>query len=252
MPVPSPTHPSPACRVAAGTPLFGPNRCPDALLKGPLLPYIDDVEALGNTVMEVAALALGLDAQHFWRHVTLGEPLALVRIFSYPPAAAATTSQQQQQPATATEAEAEQPAWGIGEHTDYGLLTLLRSDAPGLQFKHPEHGWVDVPVLPDSFVCNVGASPGCAHCRALGLGPGRPCPACCSPFRTLMWVSPHLHRMPRMDCVYVLSAPPLLRRCPPACPATAPRTRACHVLDPLTNGAGHFSRGLAGLHPLSC
>jgi isopenicillin N synthase-like dioxygenase len=41
-------------------------------------------------------------------------------------------------------------------YTDYGLLTLLRQDAiGGLQVRNGER-WLDVPDIPNSFVCNVG------------------------------------------------------------------------------------------------
>ncbi len=44
----------------------------------------------------------------------------------------------------------------MGEHTDYGLLTILRQDdAGGLQVEVGED-WIDVPPMPDVFVCNIG------------------------------------------------------------------------------------------------
>ena len=62
----------------------------------------------------------------------------LFRIFHYPP-----------QPA-------DDDGWGVGEHTDYGLLTLLAQDAnAGLQVRTPG-GWVDAPPIPGTFVCNIG------------------------------------------------------------------------------------------------
>ena len=47
-------------------------------------------------------------------------------------------------------------SWGVGEHTDYGLLTILAQDsAGGLQVRGPG-GWIDVPALPGVLVCNIG------------------------------------------------------------------------------------------------
>jgi polar amino acid transport system ATP-binding protein len=44
----------------------------------------------------------------------------------------------------------------VGEHTDYGLLTMLwQDDVGGLQIKTRE-GWVDAPPVAGSFICNIG------------------------------------------------------------------------------------------------
>jgi isopenicillin N synthase-like dioxygenase len=46
--------------------------------------------------------------------------------------------------------------WGVGEHTDYGLVTLLaQDDSGGLQVAAPE-GWIDAPPIPGTLVCNIG------------------------------------------------------------------------------------------------
>jgi isopenicillin N synthase-like dioxygenase len=45
---------------------------------------------------------------------------------------------------------------GVGEHTDYGVLTILKQDdVGGLQVKS-KSGWVDAPPIDDAFVCNIG------------------------------------------------------------------------------------------------
>jgi isopenicillin N synthase-like dioxygenase len=132
--------PADDARVRAGRPLHGPNLFPSAPagLRRAVLDYMDALTALGQTVMRGIALGLGLDREWFARGLT-AEPVILFRIFHYPPAAPGDVA-----------------AWGVGEHTDYGLLTLLmQDDTGGLQVRTP-HGWTDVPPDPDAFVCNVG------------------------------------------------------------------------------------------------
>jgi isopenicillin N synthase-like dioxygenase len=44
----------------------------------------------------------------------------------------------------------------VGEHTDYGVLTILRQDeVGGLQVKSRGR-WIAAPPVPGSFVCNIG------------------------------------------------------------------------------------------------
>ena len=46
--------------------------------------------------------------------------------------------------------------WNAGAHTDWGMLTVLATDAqPGLQISH-EGGWIDVEPRPGHFVINIG------------------------------------------------------------------------------------------------
>lgn len=128
-------------KVRGGIPLHGRNLFPDDILgfRETVSEYIAAMTRLGHVLMEGIALSLGLDAGYFADRYT-GNPLTLFRIFNYP----------------ATPAADEEPTWGVGEHTDYGLLTILRQDdIGGLQVKSPA-GWIDAPPIPGSFVCNIG------------------------------------------------------------------------------------------------
>jgi isopenicillin N synthase-like dioxygenase len=88
---------------------------------------------LGHRLVSAIALSLGLPESYFADHYT-SDPLILFRIFNYPPSAGV----------------------GVGEHTDYGLLTILKQDmSGGLQVKTKSR-WFDVTPIPNSFVCNVG------------------------------------------------------------------------------------------------
>ena len=127
-------------RVVAGTPLHGPNLLParPVELGALVLRWIDEVTAAGQAVLRGIALGLGLEERWFDRWCA--DPTVLFRIFRYPPP---------------TDGE-HAGDWGVAEHTDYGLLTLLaQDDAGGLEVRGPE-GWVPVPVVEDAFVCNLG------------------------------------------------------------------------------------------------
>jgi len=127
-------------KVVAGTPLHGANLFPEGVpgFRETVLEYIDALTGLGHRIMEAVALSLGLEAEYFSRRYTR-DPLILFRIFNYPALA-----------------EAEAPLWSVGEHTDYGLLTILaQDDCGGLQVKSPS-GWIDAPPIPGAFVCNIG------------------------------------------------------------------------------------------------
>jgi hypothetical protein len=105
-----------------------------------VLAYLDALTRLGHTLMEGIALSLGLDAAYFADRYT-ADPLILIRIFNYP--SRSTPAGQDVQ-------------WGVGEHTDYGLLTILRQDdIGGLQVRTAQ-GWIDAAPVPDSFVINIG------------------------------------------------------------------------------------------------
>lgn len=128
--------------VAAGLPLHGPNLFPafPAELRGVVLEYMRALTELGHVLMRGIALSLDLDEPYFADRYT-NNPLILFRIFNYPPLAAGT---------------GQQGGWGVGEHTDYGVLTILKQDdSGGLQVKS-KLGWVEAPPLANTFVCNIG------------------------------------------------------------------------------------------------
>ena len=133
-----PDHPM----VKAGTPLHGANLFPDNIpgFRETVLEYLEAVTAVGHAIMAGMAASLGLEESYFDDHYTR-DPLVLFRIFNYPPGRPPTDGE---------------PQWGVGEHTDYGLLTILKQDdLGGLQVKS-RSGWVSAPPIPNTFVCNIG------------------------------------------------------------------------------------------------
>lgn len=115
-------------------PLHGPNLWPDGPLGPAVTAWMEAMEALGQRLLRAIGLGLGLGADWFARHLTT-DPTVLFRIFRYPPVPVGD-------------------GWGVAEHTDYGLLTLLAQDHHGgLQVRGPD-GWIDVP--PSVLVVNLG------------------------------------------------------------------------------------------------
>ena len=128
-------------RVRAGLPLHGANLFPEepSELKAAVLEYIERMTELGHALMRGIALSLGLEEQFFSKNYT-GDPLVLFRTFNYPAPASSE----------------ERGLWGVGEHTDYGLLTILKQDdCGGLEVK-TRAGWISAPPIPGTFVCNIG------------------------------------------------------------------------------------------------
>lgn len=128
-------------RVAAGWPLHGANLWPEEVpeLKNAVTGYMASVAKAAAVLLEGIALSLDLEADYFAANYT-ADPTVLFRIFHYPPPAE----------------EAAGGSWGVGEHTDYGLLTLLAQDRHGgLQVKTPD-GWINAPPIEGTLVCNIG------------------------------------------------------------------------------------------------
>jgi isopenicillin N synthase-like dioxygenase len=127
-------------RVRRGLPLHGRNLFPSRVpeLRGLVLAYIDALTVAGQAVLRGIAASLDLPADYFATRYT-ADPTVLFRIFCYPPSP----------PASAED-------WGVGEHTDYGLLTLLAQDGSGgLEVRTPG-GWIAAPPIPGTLVCNLG------------------------------------------------------------------------------------------------
>jgi isopenicillin N synthase-like dioxygenase len=126
--------------VRAGTPLHGANLFPATPpgFRETVLEYIAELTRLGHALMAGLALGLGLEESYFSDRYT-SDPLILFRIFNYP-----------------VPPEGAGPIWGVGEHTDYGVLTILaQDDAGGLQVRSRSR-WIEAPPVPGSFVCNIG------------------------------------------------------------------------------------------------
>ena len=126
-------------RVEAGLPLHGPNVWPDepAALRAAVTEYLGALERLGHQLTRAISVGLGLEPSTL-RDRWFADPVILLRLFRYPPVAPGA------------------PDYGVGEHTDYGFLTMLWQDHSGGLEVRTTDGWIGVPPDPTAFVCNIG------------------------------------------------------------------------------------------------
>ena len=121
-------------------PMHGPNIWPaDAPeLRAAVEAWMAAMEPLGQAVLARMADGLGLDPGFFADDLT-ADPTPLFRVFRYPSHPAHSDDR-----------------WGVAEHSDYGLLTLLAHDGtPGLQVRVDDR-WIDAPSDPSLIICNLG------------------------------------------------------------------------------------------------
>ncbi|KEJ88683.1 isopenicillin N synthase family dioxygenase [Sulfitobacter donghicola] len=125
--------------VIAGAPFRGVNVWPDLEgFKDVMLDYYRHALDLGRALHSAIALDLGLPERYFDSHFT--EPMATLRVLSYP-------------------AAPDGEGIGAGAHTDYGSITLLMTDGvAGLQVKPRGGNWTDVPHIEDAYIVNIGDS----------------------------------------------------------------------------------------------
>jgi isopenicillin N synthase-like dioxygenase len=95
-------------RVVGGWPMHGANLWPARPpgLRAAVEAYMRETVAAAHRLAEGVSLALGLEADFLHRRYTR-RPTVLFRVFRYPAGVA------------------DPAAFGVGEHTDYGFLTLL-------------------------------------------------------------------------------------------------------------------------------
>ena len=119
-------------------PLRGANRWPDGEMQAASMAYFRAAHDVAHHLMRGFALGLDLAPDFFLQ--TADRPLSRASYVYYPP-----------QP---PEAGADQ--FGVGPHTDFGVLTVLcQDDVGGLQVQGLDGDWVHAPPVPGSLIVNV-------------------------------------------------------------------------------------------------
>ena len=127
--------------VVAGMPLRGRNQWPDGHdgMRAAMLRYFKTLEAVGERMLPVLARALDMPADSFAPFFE-NEAHVNLRFLHYPPQ---DTDDDEQ--------------FGQAPHTDNSFITMLaREDVPGLAVRLPSGEWLAPPVIPGTFLVNLG------------------------------------------------------------------------------------------------
>ena len=118
-------------------PLLGPTLWPeDAQFKRTVSQYYQHLRGISQQIFRAFALALGVNEDFFDAKIT--EAPSQLRLIHYP-----------YNPEV-------KDAEGIGAHTDYECFTLLLPTAPGLQVFNKQGEWIDIPLIENTLVMNIG------------------------------------------------------------------------------------------------
>ena len=123
-----------------GHALRGDNRWPEFLpgLEAASMAYFQAAHEVAHHLMRGFALGLDLPPDFFLR--TADRPLSRASYVYYP----------------AQPAEAGEDQFGVGPHTDFGVLTVLcQDDVGGLQVQDAGGDWIEAPPVPGSLIVNV-------------------------------------------------------------------------------------------------
>jgi isopenicillin N synthase-like dioxygenase len=122
-------------------PLRGPNRWPDYVpaMQDAAMGYFRQAHEVAHHLMRGFALGLGLEDDFFLR--SSSTPLSRASFVYYP-----------QQPEDMGEDQ-----FGVGPHTDFGVLTVLCQDSVGgLQVEDINGDWIHAPPIDGALIVNVG------------------------------------------------------------------------------------------------
>lgn len=121
---------------------FGDNLWPPSLpnLEDSLTTYFDAMTELCGNVLRLFAAALEMPHDYFESFHT--HPMSALRCINYPGSNEPLLPMQK----------------GAGEHSDYGSITILKSDPniPGLEIKLASGKWAKAPLVDDAFIVNIG------------------------------------------------------------------------------------------------
>jgi isopenicillin N synthase-like dioxygenase len=104
--------------------------------------YFDEAERVAETMVEIFGDALGLPTGFFGDYTDRSMNVLRMNNYALPPG---------------TNVTLEGDLTGMGEHTDFGIVTILWADqVRGLQVLAPDHTWHDVSPADGALLVNLG------------------------------------------------------------------------------------------------
>ena len=125
-----------------GKNLVGPNQWPENQhnFKKSLENHWKLMIVLGRRITQGLSISLGLPKNYF--SPFMNKSHSYMRVSNYPPI---------------ENKKKENIGHGIGSHIDYGFLTILLQDnISGLEIKNSNSEWFSAPIIPDTFLINIG------------------------------------------------------------------------------------------------
>ncbi len=122
-------------------PLRGGNVWPDAIprLEADAMRWFKAADEVASHLLH--GFAIGLDLAPDFFQSKSGAPMSRASFVYYPPQPESMDVEQ----------------FGVGPHTDFGVLTVLgQDDVGGLQVQDLNGNWVAAPPIPDTLIVNVG------------------------------------------------------------------------------------------------
>ncbi len=119
-------------------PLCANNQWPDnvANFRTAVLEYASLIKHIGNALLRAIAHSLNLDEHFFESHYH--DSLLRGQLIRYPQTSGGAEN------------------FGVAPHTDFGCLTLLLQNTPGLEVLNRSGSWIKAPPINNTLVINIG------------------------------------------------------------------------------------------------
>jgi isopenicillin N synthase-like dioxygenase len=127
--------------VRAGISLRGRNQWPDGMsdMRADMMAYFHALAAMCDRMLPPFAVALDMP-EDFFAPFFANEAHANLRFLHYPP-----------------QEDTSENTFGTAPHTDNSFMTALaRTDVPGLAIRLPSGEWLPPPIIPGTFLINLG------------------------------------------------------------------------------------------------